>query len=76
MGLINWIKAKKAKQKALRQEKRELERIMETAEFQRFDADASETVPPETRFTEEYQEFLKQMEAAQGEAAAAHPQTK
>ncbi|MBO4879390.1 MAG: hypothetical protein IK064_01390 [Clostridia bacterium] len=64
MKVINWLKAKKQRSKAQRQEKLAIERGIVLNEPQPFNAEAAGIVPPETRFTEEYQEFLKQQEAA------------
>ena len=69
MKVINWLKAKKQRSKELRAQKKEqqmLERgpVQQPDEVQPLGADTSEVVPPETRFTPEYQEFLKKQEAA------------
>lgn len=70
MKFINWLKAKKQKSKELRRQQKEeqqaIERgpIMPKDEVQQLSADDPSAVPPETRYTPEYQEFLKNQEAA------------
>lgn len=70
MKLVNWMKAKKQKSKEKRQEKLARERALNTGDVQLFDAGEPAITPPETRFTAEYQEFLKQQEAAAENAAS------
>ena len=62
MKLADWFRAKKQQWFGPRTEEEET-----PAEVVRLDADLSEIEPPETRFTEEYREFLKQQEAARSE---------
>ena len=62
MKLADWFRAKK--QHWCGRRTQETERHEEVV---RLDADLSEIEPPETRFTEEYREFLKQEEAARSE---------
>ena len=62
MKLADWFRAKKQQWFGPRTEEEE-----PPAEVVRLDADLSEIEPPETRFTEEYREFLKQQEAASSE---------
>ena len=59
MKLAEWFRAKKQEWFGHREE--------QPAEIQPLDADLSGIDPPETRFTEEYQEFLKQQEARNAE---------
>ena len=61
MGFFDFLKSKKRKQA-------EAEAAAQ-AEVQALEADPSEIDPPETRFTEEYREFLETQEAAQRSAA-------
>ena len=62
MKLADWFRAKKQQWFGQRTEQEE-----QPAEVVRLDADLSEIEPPETRFTEDYREFLKQQEAASSE---------
>ena len=62
MKLADWFRAKKQQWFGQRTEQEE-----QPAEVVRRDADLSEIEPPETRFTEEYREFLKQQETARSE---------
>ena len=62
MKLADWFRAKKQQWFGQKTDQKE-----EPAEVVRLDADLSEIEPPETRFTEEYREFLKQQEAARSE---------
>ena len=62
MKLADWFRAKKQQWFGQRTEQEE-----QPAEVVRLDADLSEIEPPETRFTEEYREFLKQQETARSE---------
>ena len=62
MKLADWFRAKKQEWFGHSVDQEE-----QPAEIQRLDADLSEIDPPETRFTEEYREFLKQQEAARSE---------
>ena len=62
MKLADWFRAKKQQWFGPRPEEEE-----PPAEVQRLDVDLSEIDPPETRFTEDYREFLKQQEAASSE---------
>ena len=62
MKLADWFRAKKQEWFGQRTEQEE-----QPAEVVRLDADLSEIDPPETRFTEDYREFLKQQEAASSE---------
>ena len=70
MKFINWLKAKKQKSKELRKQKKEQQEMIERGpvqqpeEVQDLGADTSGVVPPETRYTPEYQEFLKKQEEA------------
>ena len=81
---INWLKAKKQKSKEMRQQKLAAERIVpETerampgmdravpgAKVQLLNVDAESITPPDTRFTEEYQQFIESQQAgAQGSEA-------
>ena len=59
MKLADWFRAKKQEWFGPRTEEAET-----PAEVVRLDADLSEIEPPETRFTEEYREFLREQEAA------------
>ena len=61
MGFFDFLKSKKRKQA-------EAEAAAQ-AEVQALEVDPSEIDPPETRFTEEYREFLETQEAAQRSAA-------
>ena len=76
--VINWLKAKKQKSKELRQQKLasectapETERAMPgmdcavpAAKVQLMNVDTESITPPDTRFTEEYQQFLAGQQAA------------
>ena len=62
MKLADWFRAKKQEWFGHQEDPEE-----QPAEVVRLDADLSEIEPPETRFTEEYREFLKQQEAARSE---------
>ena len=62
MKLADWFRAKKQQWFGQRTEQEE-----QPAEVVRLDADLSEIEPPETRFTEDYREFLKQQESARSE---------
>ena len=62
MKLADWFRAKKQEWFGQRTEQEE-----QPAEVVPLDADLSEIEPPETRFTEDYREFLKQQEAASSE---------
>ena len=70
MRTINWLKAKKDRSKQQRQEKLALERSMNTSPVQPLGADLTGVVPPETRFTEEYKQFLQEQQAAVESGAA------
>lgn len=59
MKLADWFRAKKQEWFGKKEE--------QPAEILPLDADLSEIDPPETRFTEEYRQFLKQQEAAESE---------
>lgn len=59
MKLADWFRAKKQEWFGHPEE--------QPAEIQPLDADLSEIDPPETRFTEDYREFLKQQESARSE---------
>ena len=62
MKLADWFRAKKQEWFGHRTEEEE-----QPTEVVRLDADLSEIDPPETRFTEEYREFLREQEAARSE---------
>lgn len=62
MKLADWFRAKKQEWFGQRPEPEE-----PPAEVQPLDVDLSDVEPPETRFTEEYREFLKEQEAARSE---------
>ena len=59
MKLADWFRAKKQQWFGGQEE--------QPAAVQPLEADLSEIDPPETRFTEDYREFLKQQEAARSE---------
>lgn len=59
MKLADWFRAKKQQWFGGKEE--------QPATFQPLEADLSEIDPPETRFTEDYREFLSQQEAARSE---------
>ena len=61
MGFFDFLKSKKKR-------KAEAEAAAQAA-VQTLEVDPSEIDPPETRFTEEYREFLETQEAAQRSAA-------
>ena len=62
MKLADWFRAKKQQWFGQKTDQEE-----QPAEVVRLDADLSEIEPPETRFTEEYREFLRDQEAARSE---------
>ena len=62
MKLADWFRAKKQQWFGQKTDQEE-----QPAEVVRLDADLSEIDPPETRFTEEYREFLREQEAARSE---------
>ena len=62
MKLADWFRAKKQEWFGQRTDSEE-----PPAEVQPLDVDLSDVEPPETRFTEEYLEFLKEQEAARSE---------
>ena len=62
MKLADWFRAKKQEWEARRKEQE-----APSGEIQPLDADLSGIDPPETRFTEEYQAFLKQQESVDSE---------
>ena len=62
MKLADWFRAKKQQWFGQKTDQEE-----QPAEVVRLDADLSEIEPPETRFTEEYREFLREQEAARSE---------
>ena len=69
MGFSDWLKAKKKKRQQERMEKRQAEEQAErsfvlTGNDSGFAVDPSDIDPPETRFTDEYREFLDRQEAA------------
>ena len=59
MKLADWFRTKKQEWFGRKEE--------QPAEIQPLDADLSEIEPPETRFTEDYRDFLTQQEAASPE---------
>lgn len=58
MGLISWLKERRKKGEAEKQEKPEFVLGTEAEETQPLAEADPDIVPAETRFTEEYQEFL------------------
>ena len=62
MKLADWFRAKKQQWFGQKTDQEE-----QPAEVVRLDADLSEIEPPETRFTEEYREFLREQEATRSE---------
>ena len=63
MSLADWAKAKKKKRLAQKRVKLERKLVSVTEEYLKLEPEASDIVPPPTRMTEEYLEFLKQKEA-------------
>ena len=73
MGFRDWLKAKKKKRQQERMEKRQAEEQAErsfvlTGNNSGFSVDPADINPPETRFTDEYREFLEKQEAAAAKA--------
>lgn len=69
MGFRDWLKAKKKKRRQERMEKHQAEELAERSfvlngNDSGFAVDPSDINPPETRFTDEYREFLEKQEAA------------
>ena len=76
--VINWLKAKKQKSKELRQQKLTSERAMPEAErampgmdratpaakVQLMNFDTESVTPPDSRYTEEYQQFIENQQTA------------
>jgi len=68
MKLKEWLMAKKKRREARRKEKLELKRSAAGPEVMQLDADEAGIVPPESRFTDEYREFLKRQEENNSQA--------
>ena len=73
MGFRDWLKAKKKKRSQERMEKLRQEEQAErsfalTGSDSGFAVDPADIDPPETRFTDEYREFLEKQEAAAAKA--------
>ena len=73
MGFRDWLKAKKKKRQQERMEKRQAEEQAErsfvlTGNNSGFSVDPADINPPETRFTDEYREFIEKQEAAAAKA--------
>lgn len=64
MKLKEWIRKRKERREERRQEKILRRLGPEEYEYEHLDADTEDITPPESRFTEEYREFLKEEEAA------------
>ena len=69
MGFREWMKARKKKRQQERMEKRQQEEQAERSfawpgTDSGFTANPEDINPPETRFTDEYREFLEKQEAA------------
>ena len=69
--VINWLKAKKQKSKELRQQKLTSERAMPEAERAMPGMDRATPAakvqlmtPPDSRYTEEYQQFIENQQTA------------
>ena len=60
MRLSRWLRERKKRREAKRQEKLVLEPKMEVEEARPLVEEDPEIVPAESRFTEEYQEFIRQ----------------
>ena len=73
MKIKDWFIAKKQKRMARKlareQEKVERKIGMDLPELEDLDVDPDDIQPPESRFTEEYREFLKRQEAEMAERA-------
>ena len=76
MSLKEWFRARKERREARRRQKVERAIVSEDGELraqkpinaeklQGLDFNEADIVPPESRFTEEYGEFLKKQEAAE-----------
>ena len=62
MKLTDWFRAWKKKREAKKQAKLERQLGTQAAETLQLEIDPSQTDPPQTRYTEEYQAFLKEQE--------------
>ena len=76
MKLKDWLRAKKEKRAAKKQDKLVRKLAAESPEPELLDADTEGIEPPETRFTDEYREFLEREAAItrEREAAITHEQ--
>ncbi|MBQ1685125.1 MAG: hypothetical protein II072_06410 [Clostridia bacterium] len=84
--VINWLKAKKQKSKELRQQKLaseratpDTERVMPgmdratpAAKVQLMNFDTESVTPPDTRYTEEYRQFIENQQAAAAQGGEAN----
>ncbi len=77
--VINWLKAKKQKSKELRQQKLaseratpDTERAMPAAKVQLMNFDTESVTPPDTRYTEEYRQFIENQQAAAAQGGEAN----
>jgi hypothetical protein len=62
MKIKDWFKVKKEKRAAKKMAKVERKLVEEPEEFEQLGADTAGLEQPETRFTEEYREFLEKEE--------------
>jgi len=62
MWLVDWFKSRRMKREAKKMSKA----ASEPPELQELDFNEAEIVPPESRFTDEYREFLERREEAAG----------
>ena len=70
MGFREWIKVKKKRREAERKAKGQDERALNLDNSDSgFVVDPSAINPPETRFTEDYKEFIEKQEGVDGETA-------
>ena len=68
MKLKDWFLKRKQRREERRQAKLALKRSIETPEVVGLDAQTSDIVSPESRFTDEYREFLKRQEEGGAQA--------
>ena len=72
MGFHEWIKAKKKRRETERKAKGQDERALNLDNSDSgFVVDPSAINPPETRFTEDYKEFIEKQEGVDGETVRA-----